>query len=190
MQVHCYEYHEWGRFQVRVKRPELTIKGGATILDYLRELMAHAEWANAVFFHAWNRSPARDHEEMRRRVGHIVGVQDGFLTVLRGGTPSFPPEGPPPTHDELKSRAVASHAGLRTFAAGLNDADLARIVRIPWFPDPPCMISVGQALVQVAMHTQHHRGQCMTRLKDFGGEPKNVDWIIWLWRQKPEPRWN
>ena len=29
----------------------------------------------------------------------------------------------------------------------------------------------------------------MTRLKDFGGEPKNTDWIIWLWRKKPEARW-
>ena len=35
------------------------------------------------------------------------------------------------------------------------------------------------------MHSQHHRGQCMTRLKDFGGEPKDVDWLIWLWKQKP-----
>jgi uncharacterized damage-inducible protein DinB len=48
---------------------------------------------------------------------------------------------------------------------------------------------VAQALVQAAMHTQHHRGQCMTRLKDFGGEPVNVDWIIWLWKQKPEAQW-
>jgi hypothetical protein len=29
----------------------------------------------------------------------------------------------------------------------------------------------------------------MTRLKGFGGEPKNVDWIIWLWKQKPQARW-
>ena len=29
----------------------------------------------------------------------------------------------------------------------------------------------------------------MTRLKDFGGEPKNVDWIIWLWKGKPAARW-
>ena len=28
-----------------------------------------------------------------------------------------------------------------------------------------------------------------SRLKDLGGEPKNVDWIIWLWKQKPEARW-
>jgi uncharacterized damage-inducible protein DinB len=40
------------------------------------------------------------------------------------------------------------------------------------------------------MHTQHHRGQLMTRLKDFGGDPKNVDWIIWLWKGRPEARWS
>jgi uncharacterized damage-inducible protein DinB len=160
------------------------------MLTFLRDLLAHAEWANAVFFHAWGKSPARDHEEMRRRVDHIIGVQQGFLSILRGEPPGGPPGGPPSSFDDLKKRAPACHSGLRDFAAGLDDAGLSRTVRIVWFPDPPCVITVAEALVQVAMHTQHHRGQCMTRLKDFGGEPKNVDWIIWLWKQKPAARWD
>lgn len=158
--------------------------------QFLRDLLAHSEWANAVFFHAWDRSPARDHEEMRRRLDHLVGVQEGFLTLLRGGAPGGPRPGPPDTFDSLKTRAVASHADLRAFAARLDAAGLARTVTVPWFPAPPCTITVGEALVQVAMHSQHHRGQCMTRLKDLGGEPKNVDWIIWLWKAKPEGRWD
>jgi len=156
---------------------------------FLNDLLAHSEWANAVFFKAWARSPARDHDEMRTRVGHIVGVQHGFLSVLSGEQPGGPPGGPPPTFDAVKARAISSHAGLREFAAGLNSESLARTVHIPWFPDPPCIITIAQALVQVNLHSQHHRGQCMTRLKDFGGEAKNVDWIIWLWKQKPEARW-
>jgi uncharacterized damage-inducible protein DinB len=160
------------------------------MLPFLRDLLAHAEWANAVFFHAWEKSPARDHEEMRRRVGHIIGVQQGFLSILRGEAPGTPPSGPPATFEELKQRAVTCHAGLRDFAAALTPEGLARTVRIVWFPDPPCVVTVAQGLVQVAMHSQHHRGQCMTRLKDFGGEPQNVDWIIWLWKQKPAARWS
>jgi uncharacterized damage-inducible protein DinB len=159
------------------------------MLTFLRDLLAHAEWANAVFFHAWGKSPARDHEEMRRRVSHILGVQEGFLAVFRGTAPGGPPSGPPQSFEELKGRAVAGHSNLRDFAAALEPAGLERQVRIPWFPDPPCVITVAEALTQVAMHTQHHRGQCMTRLRDLGGEPKNVDWIIWLWKQKPQPRW-
>jgi len=160
------------------------------MLAFLRDLMAHAEWANAVFFHAWDQSPARDHEELRRRLDHLIGVQQGFLSVFHGEPPGGPKNGPPSTFDELKARAQTCHAGLRAFAASLEEETLARTVRIPWFPDPPCVITVAEAMVQVAMHSQHHRGQCMTRLKDFWGEPKNVDWIIWLWKQKPQARWS
>ena len=78
---------------------------------FLTELMAHAEWANAVFFQAWSDSPARDHEEMRHRVGHIIGVQQGFLSILRGETPGGPPPGPPPSYESLKSRAQTCHTG-------------------------------------------------------------------------------
>ena len=65
------------------------------MLTFLRDLLAHAEWANAVFFHAWAKSPARDHEEMRRRVDHILAVQHGFLSMLRGQGAVQPPDGPP-----------------------------------------------------------------------------------------------
>jgi uncharacterized damage-inducible protein DinB len=162
------------------------------MLAFLCDLMAHAEWANAVFFHTWSKSPARDHDEMRRRVGHIIGVQQGFLSILRDEPPGQPPlpDAPPPTFEDLKKRAESCHAGLLEFVTSLQTDGLSRTVRIPWFPDPPCIITVSEALVQVAMHSQHHRGQCMTRLKDFGGEPKNVDWIIWLWKQKPKGKWS
>lgn len=160
------------------------------MLTFVRDLMAHADWANAVFFHAWGKSPARDHEELRRRVDHIIGVQQGFLSILRGEPTGGPPGGAPSSFEDLKARAENCHAGLRNFTANLEAEALAHTVRIVWFPDPPCIITVAEALVQVAMHTQHHRGQCLTRLKDFGGEPKNVDWIIWLWKQKPQGRWS
>jgi uncharacterized damage-inducible protein DinB len=159
------------------------------MIDHLRNLLQHAEWANAVFFHAWAKSPVRDHEEMRQRVGHVIGVQEWFLVVLKGGPVGNPPEGPPPGFDQLHARAIESHRALREYADTLDPASMSREVQIPWFRDPPCRITVAEALVQVAMHTQHHRGQLMTRLKQQGGEPKNVDWIIWLWKGKPEARW-
>src|SRR6516225_10141437 len=121
------------------------------MLTFLRDLMAHAEWANAVFFHAWGKSPARDHEEMRRRVGHVVGVQAGFLAVLRGEQPGFPPNGPPPSFEELKPRAQQTHSGLRKLAESLDTESLRRKIKIPWFPDPPCVITASEALVQAAM---------------------------------------
>jgi uncharacterized damage-inducible protein DinB len=159
------------------------------MLSFLRDLLAHAEWANAVFFHAWGKSPARDHEELRRRVEHLIEVQQRLLSLVRGKIPAAAPGGPPAAFAELKTRAEKCHASLHEFAATLTAESLSATVRMPFFPDPPCVITTAEAIVQIAMHTQHHRGQCMTRLRDFGGEPKNVDWIVWLWRQKPSARW-
>jgi uncharacterized damage-inducible protein DinB len=159
------------------------------MLEFLRELLAHSEWADAAFIRAWGASPAREHEELRRRMDHIIMVQRAFRSILGGGPPSWPKDGPPPGFDELKTMSEEAHRGLREFAAGLDGPALARTVRLPWFPEPPCDITVAEGLVQVAMHTQHHRGQLMTRLKDFGGTPVNVDWIIWLWQGKPATTW-
>src|SRR5947209_2286402 len=117
-----------------------SIPRGFFMLTFLRDLVAHAEWANAVFFHTWGKSPARDHGEMRQRVAHFLGVQQGFLSVLHGAPPGGPPGGPPLSFDELKKHAETGHAVLRDFAAALTPEVLARTVRIPWFPEPPCIL--------------------------------------------------
>src|SRR5260370_33284131 len=105
------------------------------MLHFLRDLMIHAEWANAVFFHAWDKSPARDHEELRRRVDHILGIQERFLSVLQGEHPGGRQGELPTSFEDLKTRAETSHARLRDFAATLQPETLSRTVRIPWFPD-------------------------------------------------------
>ena len=119
----------------------------------------------------------------------MADVQRAFRSMLGGDPPVFPENAPLLSFEESRVRAAACHAALKEFAAGLDAEALARTARIPFFPDPPCVVTVGEGLVQVAMHTHHHRGQCMTRLRDFGGTPRNVDWIIWLWKQKPPARW-
>ena len=53
------------------------------MLAFLRDLIAHAEWANAVFFHTWGKTPARDHEELRTRVDHFLRAQEAFLSLWR-----------------------------------------------------------------------------------------------------------
>lgn len=159
------------------------------MISLLRDLLAHHAWADAVFFRAWVAAGAPDDGELSRRVAHLVEVQEAFLAVLKGGTPAEPDDGPPPGLEVLRARCRASHEVFAALARTLDEGSLLRTVRIPWFPDPPCVVTVADALTQVCMHSQHHRGQNMTRLKALGGTPRNVDYIIWLWRQKPEPRW-
>jgi hypothetical protein len=83
------------------------------MLSLLRDLMAHAEWANAVFFGQWSRSPERDHEELRRRVKHVYDVQTAFHAMLCGNAPVRPQDAVP-AFGELKSEAQAGHTAVTT----------------------------------------------------------------------------
>ncbi|HEY3270547.1 MAG TPA: DinB family protein [Geothrix sp.] len=155
----------------------------------LKDLLSHQAWADAMFFHAWGKSEFREDPELRTRTGHLVDVQKAFLGVLKGET-EVPEARPIQGFEELKRCCQGNHETFRALGRGLDEASLARIVRVPWFPDPPCLVSVAEALTQVCLHTQHHRAQNMMRLKALGAGPKNVDYIIWLWKQRPDPRWD
>lgn len=154
----------------------------------MRDLLGHQAWADAMFFRAWEGSGKLEDEDLRTRVDHLVGTQEAFLQVLKGGDVILP-DHPLPDFKALKARCEAVHHVFKALGFGLDEPSLARMVRVPWFPDPPCVVSVFDALLQVCMHSQHHRGQCMARLKALGASPKNVDYLIWIWKQKPEGRW-
>ena len=160
------------------------------MLDHLRDLMGHQEWADAVFFHIWSKAEGTwDDEEVRRRTEHNLFVQEGFRSLILGEPVGHWNEGPPPSFLELKKQAHKATALCRDLVGKMEEKKLADIVKPPWAPDTLHHITVADALVQVAMHTQHHRGQNITRLKQLGGKTVNVDWIIWLWKGKPEGRW-
>ena len=39
------------------------------------------------------------------------------------------------------------------------------------------------------MHSQHHRAQNATRLRELGGKPPTTDLIVWYWKGRPAPHW-
>lgn len=156
---------------------------------HLKDLLAHQAWADAAFFSAWQGSGQLQDEELLIRADHQVMVLQAFLQLLKGGDLT-PPEGPKADFQELRARCEAAHEVYLALGHSLDAGALARTLRVPWFPDPPCVLSVSDILLQVCMHSQHHRGQNMARLRALGGQVINVDYIIWLWKQKPGARWS
>lgn len=154
----------------------------------VQDLLQHQAWADAIFFRAWEASGALEDMDLRGRVDHFVWVQEVFCQLIQGEPPK-PNQEPPPDLATLKARCVASNQALAVLAQGLTEADLARRMQVPFFPDPPCIIPVADALLQACLHTQHHRGQGMARLVALGATSRNVDYIVWLWKERPEPRW-
>lgn len=158
----------------------------------LHDLLEHQFWADAE---SWNaigaHAAARDDNVIRRRLHHIHLVQRAFAWRLRDRGERFAASRPEDfsTFDSLREYAKGSHRELQDLIDSLTEDRLVEVLDIPWFKEPPLSITVTEALTQVAMHSQNHRGQNATRLRELGGETPTTDLILWYWKGRPAPQW-
>jgi uncharacterized damage-inducible protein DinB len=164
------------------------------MIDFIRDLYGHQEWADAEFWKAIEALPgALADEHILKRLRHFHSTQYGYLKLLRGEQMDVRDlarrYGDSVEIQEVKENAKSIHNELRQFLAEMPESRLEEKLLIPWFKDPSFVVTVAQALVQVPMHSQHHRGQNATRLRELGGNPPTTDFVLWIWKGKPEPNW-
>lgn len=159
----------------------------------LRDLYGHQAWADAEHWRAIEaHSPARDDQAIRARLHHLHLVQRSFIWAVGDRATAFAFSQPEDfkTVGDLKVFARESHADIDRCLSRITDTRLAESVTMPWFKDPPLTITVSEALTQCAMHSQWHRGQNATRLRELGATPPTVDLIVWYWKGRPMPAWD
>jgi uncharacterized damage-inducible protein DinB len=159
--------------------------------SYLDELYAHQEWADAEHWRAFEaHGSALADRAIRERLLHIHLVQSAFLWVI--GSPEKPFAMKKiedyPDMTDLKTFARGVHADLLKLRSDMAAARLEETVEVPWFR-PALKISVRHALMQVSMHSHHHRGQNATRFRELGGVPPGTDFIEWLRQGQPAAKW-
>jgi len=149
-------------------------------LALMRQLFEHQAWADgellrAVAAHATASSDGK----LTATLHHIVIVQRVFTAMLTGAAFDVGKE-TQSVHDVavLQELYEASHRGLLSLLNGLTVEAFGRPVENPWAPD--LKGTVAEILMQVILHSQNHRGQCLTRLRELTGEAPTLDFIIWL----------
>jgi uncharacterized damage-inducible protein DinB len=158
--------------------------------DMLLDLYGHQAWADAEHWSALQAHPgALEDSAIRDRLYHYHLTQRAFLLVVRGDALSFPRLEDFPTMMSLKDYARSYHKEALELVRRSSDSELERIVVIPWFKDPPISVTIAQALTQATMHSQYHRGQNASRLRELGGTPPLTDLIVWYWKGRPEAKW-
>ena len=158
----------------------------------IRDLYRHQVWADAEHFRAIGVHPeACNDKAIRDRLHHIALVQRAFLWMIGDRQEAFVITKAEdfPAFDAVLSYARDHHARLAPAIAALTGDRLAESIVVPWFNDPPLSLTVAEALMQGAMHSHYHRGQNATRLRELGGEPPSTDYIVWLWKGRPEADW-
>jgi uncharacterized damage-inducible protein DinB len=158
------------------------------MLAMLQDLI-HQKWrANASLLNAIRRhETAAQDPELRKLLHHII-LANRFWLRLTLGLPFVVEEESraPESLEATVAQYRETHEQELEWLAQVQEPELARVLETPFLPDFSC--SVAQAMLQVCLHSHGHRAQCSTRLRQSGGDPPNMDFILWL-KERPAPDW-
>ena len=167
--------------------------------DDLVPLIDHMEWADAMTWAAIEALPVESAagSDLRARSFHIHLVQQLYLAMWR----KQPLAAIPQLTDYADLAAVRGwgrsfYREARALIASATPAQLAERVVVPFSERlaPPggsiTHATFAETVLQVALHTTHHRGQLAIRIRELGGEPPTTDFVVWIWTGRPRPQWN
>jgi uncharacterized damage-inducible protein DinB len=168
-----------------------------TMLDAVRPLFAHMEWADAMVWRAvTDCAGASDDKVLHDRLYHIHATQTAFLQAWRGDEVVFTGPDDFPGLDAVRELGRAFYAVAPALVASMSPDAVDREMVLPWstyFAKRAGFTAhtstLGETLLQLPSHSTYHRGQVNTRLRELGGTPPLVDFIAWVWAGKPAPKW-
>lgn len=175
---------------------ELAGPEGTMLIDEVGSLLRHMEWADALVWRSIRSlRGADDDRPLRERLHHVHTVQWAYLQIWRGEPVTIPELVTFRDLAALEAWARQYYEEQRPFTNAVGAIDLARPVTVPWAGEvakrfgasPP--VTLGETMLQVVLHSTHHRGQLATKIRELGGEPPLMDFIFWLWTNRPAPDW-
>ena len=160
---------------------------------HLRELARHMAWADATVWGAVLAAPpAANDSKIADTLHHIHQVQHVFCQAWTRGKFAVRERTEFVTLDEIAAWGLEGRRGVLAFVEGASATELEQELRMPWAAyfeqhskQPAGAHTLGESILQVFLHTQHHRGQICMRLRELGVVPPTVDFILWLWSGRP-----
>jgi uncharacterized damage-inducible protein DinB len=162
----------------------------------LESLLRHMEWADALTWKTVLTLPdAQQDSRLREQLYHLHTVQWVYLQFWRGEPLHVPELTSLPDLAALASWAQPYYPHLRAFAQSVAPGLLSQVVALPWAAEVAKRLgsagpaTLGETVLQVVLHTTHHRAQIATRVRELGGDPPLTDFIAWVWKERPAPEW-
>jgi uncharacterized damage-inducible protein DinB len=162
--------------------------------DDFASLFAFNRWANAKMLDACRKltseqyaaEPVPGWSSVRFTVWHIAVVTEGWLRGLASDPDmSFPTETDLATVDDAQRLLERAYRRFDELLPALTPERLATPVtlrrRTRSFTSPPWAI-----LRHIVNHTTYHRGQVASKLKRFGIQQPETDFVYWVAEQIPQ----
>lgn len=164
-----------------------------TFVPQIREMAHHMAWADATVWSAVLTAPqAAGDAKIVDTLHHIHQVQHIFLQAWTGGQFKVRERKEFATLDEIAAWGLEARRGVLSFIEQVSAGELAAETRMPWAAffeqqtkQTAGVHTMGESVLQVFLHTQHHRGQVCMRMREVGVTPPTIDFILWLWAGRP-----
>lgn len=156
------------------------------------------EWADAKVFQAAHAAqPDGDDEQLLKTLTHLHHTQFAFYGAWQGEKIDWKALPQLETLAALEDWVRSIYPGLQAFADQLTSENIQSESVLPWaayFSKRKLgftaeATTLGETIYQVAAHSSYHRGQANRRIRELGGEPPTVDYIVWVWAGRPAPDW-
>jgi uncharacterized damage-inducible protein DinB len=164
--------------------------------DDFVSLFAFNRWANARMLEACRKltpdqyiaEPMLGWPSVRFTVWHIAIVTDGWLRALAGDPDqSFPAEAELATVEDAERLLNSAYRRFDELMPSLTPERLSTLVTLqrrgriatlpPW-----------AVLRHIVNHTTYHRGQVASKLKRFGVQQQETDFVYWVFEQVPQQK--
>jgi uncharacterized damage-inducible protein DinB len=163
---------------------------------HLSELARHMEWADATVWKSVLAGDMSDDSALADLLHHIHLVQHIFCQAWNAEPFTVRERAEFDTVETLAAWGRSAHRQVQAFLLATDSQQLDRELRLPWASHfeqhsqrDAQPHTVAESMLQVALHTAHHRGQVCRQLRQLGGEPPLIDFIVWLWAGRPPADW-
>jgi uncharacterized damage-inducible protein DinB len=159
------------------------------------DLFDHMEWADARVWDVALKTPeARGDETLKWLMLHLHGVQKAFLDAWTNQPFAFRNDYSHTSLEKELGSVRAYYPRGRSYLQSLTDGQLAAALVLPWsklakIGRPPGPTTLGETILQAITHSGHHRAQANARLRTLGAKPPLIDYIGWVWVERPAPAW-
>jgi len=145
--------------------------------ELLKHLARHQAWADAEHWKTLRGNAALLVDaDIRKRLNHMTMASEMLAALARGEAPNFAGMKERESMDEVESAMRTSNESL---AATVGSADLDKMITLPRGPKGPFDAPAGVLLLQALTHSQHHRGQNASRMRELGVTPPMTDFVFW-----------
>ena len=160
------------------------------MLDVIKDLYAHQEWADASHWRAiLGSEAARKDLELKERLVHLHAAQQVWLGRWQGVSLGFPKAGDHASIEDAHHFAQACHAALRAYLSLRKEADMVEAITYTNLAGESFTQPLGELMLHLAMHSQYHRGQNAARLRSLGMPAAATDLVNWQRSGRPGAEW-